>query len=96
MSSLPDAFSKTLDSKPRNSYISQLRQEQHINNATHSGSSTVNRLSRVFEASTHLEHTGYKPKPTPPAKPPSLKPLSNQTPQMSDSDTLLVAQCYLQ
>ncbi|KAI8382977.1 hypothetical protein BD560DRAFT_385679 [Blakeslea trispora] len=82
MSSLPDAFSKTLESKPRNSYIAHLRQEQHTNNSAHSGTSTVNRLSRVFEASTHLEHTGYKPKPTPLTKTPSLRSPPIQEPRI--------------
>jgi hypothetical protein len=60
----PDAFSKTLESKHRSSYI------QHLQHEEDGGGSTVNRLSRVFEATTHLEKT----KPVPPSKPPSLRP----------------------
>ncbi|GAA5796261.1 hypothetical protein HPULCUR_001631 [Helicostylum pulchrum] len=62
----PDAFSKTLESKPRASYI------QHLHTEESGHGSTVNRLSRVFETSSHLE----KPKPIPPSKPPSLRPKS--------------------
>ncbi|KAI7891268.1 uncharacterized protein EV154DRAFT_508484 [Mucor mucedo] len=60
----PDAFSKTLESKHRSSYI------QHLQHEEDGGGSTVNRLSRVFEPVAHLE----KPKPVLPSKPPSLRP----------------------
>lgn len=71
----PDAFSKTLESKPRASFIHHVQQQQQQHNEEDNGSggggSTVNRLSRVFE-NTHLE----KPKPIPPSKPTSLRPSS--------------------
>ncbi|KAI8083657.1 hypothetical protein BDF21DRAFT_416390 [Thamnidium elegans] len=67
----PDAFSKTLESKPRTSYI------QHLQTEESGHGSTVNRLSRVFENSSHLE----KPKPIPPSKPPSLRPKSTVEPE---------------
>jgi hypothetical protein len=70
-----DAFSKTLESKPRHSQIGHLRhqfQEEEQNGS--SGGSSVNRLSRVFET-THLD----KPKPALPSKPPSLRPVPKPT-----------------
>lgn len=65
----PDAFSKTLESKPRHSYISQIKQQYTQDNESTEGGSTVNRLSRVFETNQFLDK---QPKPIPPSKPPSL------------------------
>lgn len=66
-----DAFSKTLESKPRHSHIHQLKQQhsQDNNESTDGGGSTVNRLSRVFETSQSIDK---QQKPIPPSKPPSL------------------------
>ncbi|GAN04311.1 hypothetical protein MAM1_0060c03771 [Mucor ambiguus] len=67
----PDAFSKTLESKPRHSHIHQLKQHyaQDDHESTDGGGSTVNRLSRVFETNQLIDKP---PKPLPPSKPPSL------------------------
>lgn len=65
----PDAFSKTLESKPRHSHISQIKQQHTQDNESAEGGSTVNRLSRVFETNQFLDK---QPKPIPPSKPPSL------------------------
>lgn len=65
----PDAFSKTLESKPRHSHISQIKQQYTQDNESAEGGSTVNRLSRVFETNQFLDK---QPKPIPPSKPPSL------------------------
>ncbi|KAI8643910.1 hypothetical protein BD408DRAFT_414084 [Parasitella parasitica] len=70
----PDAFSRTLDSKPRHSYISQVKQQHAQDSTSTENSSTVNRLSRVFEANQLLDK---QPKPIPPSKPPSLSKSSN-------------------
>lgn len=84
----PDAFSKTLESKPRQSYIhhaqhlqqQQQQQQQNEQDFTNSGS-TVNRLSRVFE-NTPLE----KPKPIPPSKPTTLRPNSYIKPKIEPQE----------
>jgi hypothetical protein len=68
-----DAFSKTLESKPRHSHIGNLR-HQFQDEEPSNGGSTVNRLSRVFETA-HLD----KPKPALPSKPPSLRPSTKPT-----------------
>jgi hypothetical protein len=65
----PDAFSKTLESKPQHSHISQIKKQYTQDNESAEGGSTVNRLSRVFETNQFLDK---QPKPIPPSKPPSL------------------------
>ncbi|KAI7905911.1 uncharacterized protein BX663DRAFT_245286 [Cokeromyces recurvatus] len=83
---LQDAFSKTLDTKPRHSYVNHIKQqfqEEEVGNKRVNGS-TVNRLSRVFEA-THLD------KPPLPSKPPILNSLSTeQKPQSIQRPQLLI------
>lgn len=78
-SQLPDAFSKTLESKPRQSCIQHLQQEED----NKVGGSTVNRLSRVFET-TNLDKNKAKPPPlkaTPLSKPKvEIEPNIDQTP----------------
>lgn len=76
----PDAFSRALENKPRNSHISQIKKQFEENDSTtYSSGPSVNRLSRVFE-STHLHTTIVRP--TPATKPPSLRPnsISKTTP----------------
>ncbi|KAI9476403.1 MAG: hypothetical protein EXX96DRAFT_298356 [Benjaminiella poitrasii] len=72
-SELQDAFSKTLDTKPRHSYVNHIKQQlqEEEKNDKRLNGSTVNRLSRAFETNTFE-------RPALPAKPPTLRPPSTQ------------------
>lgn len=77
----PDAFSKTLESKRRQSSIQHLQPEEE-NKADKYGGSTVNRLSRVFETTTATATNLDKNKPIPLSKPPLLKPTPANKPKV--------------
>lgn len=80
----PDAFSKTLESKRRQSSIQQHSQQEEENKVDRYGGSTVNRLSRVFETTTNLD----KNKPTPLSKPPLLRPTPLNKPKIENESNI--------